>query len=215
MTQSSSSAPPPADAAPDLDIGARLRGFRRERGLSLAALAARTGISDATLSRVETGQTLISAHNLYTLAQALKVDITAFYAPQASPMRSGLRAVSRGGEGRQIDTARFSASILGADLAHKKMHPAIDRVTATTLDAVGGLAGHAGEEFLYVLDGHLVLHSAHYAPLHLAPGDSVYFDASMPHAYLSADGAPVRILVTTSSEPDLPGLQDQTQGDTP
>jgi transcriptional regulator with XRE-family HTH domain len=192
-----------APEAPDLCIGTRLREFRMAQGLSLANLSRLTGISDATLSRVENAQTLVSAHNLYILSKALKVDITAFYEPAASPIRTGIRSVSRAGAGRQIDTARFSATVFGADLANKKMHPALDLVSATTLEQVGGLAGHSGEEFLLVLEGALVLHSAHYAPLRLNTGDSIYFDAGMPHAYLAADDTAARILVVNSSEPDL------------
>lgn len=192
---------PQTPDASDLCIGAQLRALRQERGLSLARLAELTGISDATLSRVENAQTLVSAHNLYILAQALAVDITAFYAPAAQPLRSGIRAISRGGAGHQIDTARYAATILGAELAHKKMHPAIDLVSAQDLDAIGGLAAHAGEEFLFVLSGVLILHSAHYAPLRLEAGDSIYFDASMPHAYLSGEECPARILVINSAEP--------------
>ena len=180
-------------------IGERLRYHRQARGLSLSALSALTGISDATLSRVENAQTPVSAHNLYILSKALEVDITAFYATQANPIRSGIRSISRQGTGQTVETARFASTILGADLSRKQMHPAIDIVTATTLDAVGGLAPHEGEEFLFVLDGVLVLHSAHYAPLRLEAGDSIYFDGAMPHAYLSPDGRPARILVITSS----------------
>lgn len=193
---------PPTDET-DLCIGTRLREFRMAQGYSLARLAAVTGISDATLSRVENAQTLVSAHNLYILSQALNVDITAFYEPAAHPIRSGIRSVSRAGEGRQIDTARFTSTVLGADLSNKKMHPAIDVVTATALDQVGGMASHSGEEFLLVMEGVLVLHSEHYAPLRLNAGDSIYFDAGMAHAYLTPDGAPARILVVNSSEPDL------------
>lgn len=187
----------------DLCIGTRLREFRMAQGYSLAKLANITGISDATLSRVENAQTLISAHNLYILSQALNVDITAFYEPTAHPIRSGIRSVSRAGDGRQIDTARFTSTVLAADLSNKKMHPAMDVVTATTLDQVGGMASHSGEEFLLVMDGVLILHSEHYAPLHLNAGDSIYFDAGMAHAYLTPDGTPARILVVNSAEPDL------------
>ena len=189
--------PIPQEDAPR--IGKRLRHYRQQRGLSLAALSALTGISDATLSRVENAQTPVSAHNLYILGKALDVDITAFYATGTSPIRSGIRSISRQGAGQHVDTARFASTVLGADLSHKQMHPAIDTVTATDLEAVGGLAAHAGEEFLFVLDGVLLLHSAHYAPLRLDAGDSLYFDGAMPHAYLSPDGSPARILVITSS----------------
>jgi len=187
----------------DLCVGTRLREFRMAQGYSLAKLAALTGISDATLSRVENAQTLVSAHNLYILSKALNVDITAFYEPAASPIRNGIRSISCAGDGRQIDTARFTSTVLAADLSNKKMHPAMNVVTATTLQEVGGMASHSGEEFLLVMQGVLVLHSEHYAPLRLNAGDSIYFDAGMAHAYLTPDGSPAHILVVNSSEPDL------------
>lgn len=185
------------------DIGANLRAIRLEKGLSLAVLAQKSGISDATLSRVETGKTLVSAHNLYTLGKALGVDITAFYAPEARPLRSGVRAITRQGQGHSVETDRFAALILAGDLSHKDMHPSINVITATHLDEVGGMTGHAGEEFLYVLEGHLVLHSAHYAPVLLEQGDSIYFDGSMPHAYLAAKGTKARILVVNATPSSL------------
>ncbi|MEP4199181.1 MAG: XRE family transcriptional regulator [Aliishimia sp.] len=192
----------PSPDTSSANIGMRLQKFRHAKGLSLASLAKLTGISDATLSRVENAQTLVSAHNLYILSKALDVDITAFYSPESNPIRSGIRSVSRAGDAQKIETARYMSVILGADLANKHMHPAIDFVSATSLEDVGGLAHHDGEEFLYVLDGVLILHSEHYAPLRLEAGDSIYFDGSMPHAYLTPDRTEARILVINSSKQD-------------
>lgn len=177
------------------DIGQRLKTLRTERGLSLARLAEMSGISDATLSRVETGKSLTSAHNLYTLSKALDVDITAFFDEGAHPLRSGIRSVSRRGADQPIPTEHFMTQVFAGDLAHKRMHPSLNTVTKQSLEEVGGLSAHAGEEFLYVVSGSLVLHSAHYAPLLLETGDTIYFDGSMPHAYLAQGDTPAEILV--------------------
>ena len=185
-------------AAPPIegpDIGQRLRALRLARGLSLAQLAAQSGISDATLSRVETGKSLTSAHNLYTLSRVLDVDITAFFDAEAHPLRAGIRSVSRAGEGGVVPTEKFLTRVLASDLARKRMHPAINTVTARSLDEAGGLASHPGEEFLYVISGQLVLHTAHYAPTLLGPGDTIYFDGSMPHAYAASGEGPAECLV--------------------
>jgi DNA-binding XRE family transcriptional regulator len=50
-----------AEVDPDIDvalaaIAARVRSLRRDRSLTLAELAAKTGISESTLSRLESGQ---------------------------------------------------------------------------------------------------------------------------------------------------------------
>ena len=190
-----------------LPIGPRIKALRKERGHSLAGLAAAAGLSEATLSRVENTQTLVSAHHLYRLSQALDVDITRFFDEEPKPIGNGIRSVCRKGEGALLATARYQAQVLCTDLANKKMHPAINTVSVRTLEAAGGLSRHDGEEFVYVLDGKLVLASEFYEPLQLEAGDSVYFDSRMGHAYLAEGQAPVRILVINTTEPPsgLPG----------
>ena len=181
------------------DIGPRLKSLRKERGLSLGRLAALTDLSEATLSRIENGQSLVSAHHLYIVSRVLDVDITAFFETASTRMRSGIRSLSRGGEGAPVDTDRFAATVLFADLADKAMHPFINEITANDLAEAGGLNAHDGEEFLFVLSGSIVLHSAHYTPLLMEAGDSIYFDAGMGHAYVNSGDAPARILVVNTA----------------
>jgi quercetin dioxygenase-like cupin family protein len=75
------------------------------------------------------------------------------------------------------------------------MHPAINQIKVRTIEEVGGLWTHEGEEFLYVLNGSVVIHTDLYAPTILNEGDSLYFDGSQPHAYLNAGDDPAQILV--------------------
>ena len=182
-------------------LGPRIKALRKARGLSLAELARATGVSEATLSRVENEQTLVSAHHLYQLARSLGADITAFFEDTSRTLSNGIRSICRKGEGVALNTARYEAEVLCTDLASKRMHPAINTVTIADLHAAGGLSRHDGEEFLHVLSGKLLLASEFYEPLLLESGDSIYFDSHMGHAYLTADGNPVRILVIATTEP--------------
>jgi len=194
--------PAPVSAADpgDTRIGLRLKAMRKAKGFSLLDLSRASGMSESTLSRVENGQSLISAHHLYQLSRTLGIDITAFFEQEARPIANGIRSITRGGEGVALETARYRAQVLCTDLANKKMHPAINTVTITTLAAAGGFSRHDGDEFLHVLEGELSFLSEFYEPLALRPGDSIYFDSNMGHAYLSADGEPVRILVVATTE---------------
>ncbi len=183
-----------------LNIGARLKAFRTSKGFSLADLARLTDMSEATLSRVENEQTLVSAHNLYVLSRVLGVDITAFFEIETLPIRGGVRAIARRGEGIPVETARYSATVLCTELSNKKMHPAVNRISVRTLEEAGGLSNHPGEEFLYVIAGKLVLHTEFYAPLLLEQGDSLYFDGMMGHAYLNGGEEDAEILVITTTD---------------
>jgi transcriptional regulator with XRE-family HTH domain len=182
-------------------LGPRIKALRKERGLSLADLAKSAGVSQATLSRVENEQTLVSAHHLYQFSQTLGVDITAFFEESSRSISSGIRSICRRGEAVALSTQRYEAQVLCTDIANKRMQPAIDTVTIRKLEEAGGYSRHDGEEFLHVLSGKLRLETEFYEPLLLSSGDSIYFDARMGHVYLSANGKPVQILVVATVEP--------------
>ncbi len=49
------------------------------------------------------------------------------------------------------------------------------------------LAHHSGEEFIYVLEGAIIVHTEFYDPVVLQPGESIYVDSNMGHAYVAED----------------------------
>lgn len=188
------------------DLGPRIRSLRLARGLSLAEVAAGTGVSEATMSRIETGHSQVSAPHLYGLAQMFGIDIADFF-HDPRPLR-GRRSLTRAGEGAAFSTPRLEARLMAGDLRQKAMHPFVNCTKAHDLSQVGGLLGHAGEEFLHVLQGPLILMSQTYTPLRLETGDSLYFDATDPHAYLTDKGAEARFLVVSSAISPHPLAQD-------
>jgi len=74
------------------------------------------------------------------------------------------------------------------------MIPIIIDVQARSVEELGGLVRHSGEEYLYVLSGAMELHSDLYAPLPLGPGDSVYFDSGMAHGYVRTSSETCKVL---------------------
>ena len=58
------------------ELGARLRGLRREKGLKLAVVADRSGVSLAYVSEVERGRKLPSLDVLSRLAGALEMSVS-------------------------------------------------------------------------------------------------------------------------------------------
>jgi uncharacterized cupin superfamily protein len=65
------------------------------------------------------------------------------------------------------------------------MTPILCEYRARSLEEFGPLMRHEGEEFLYVLEGELELHTECYAPLVLKAGESIYFDSRMGHGYVA------------------------------
>jgi len=196
--------PEPEHAAPI--VGQAIKNLRAEAGLTISDLATQSGMSEATLSRVENGRTEISAHNLYKVATVLDVDISLFFGSIGQQLAQGARCITRKGEAPLFPTPHFTSEILGVDLLAKKMHPFINTVTAQTLQEAGGCTAHEGEEFLYVLSGELILHSSTYSPVLLREGDNIYFDGRMPHAYVSGRETPASILVINTAVSDRKNL---------
>ena len=180
---------------PHRPLGQRIAELRKLQGLTLSRLAEVCELSEATLSRIENGRSGVSAQHLFTLSQYLKVDIADFFRDDAAPLTPGIRSLTLNGNGTHQKLARYDAEVLCADLSRKEMHPAINTIWARTLDQAGGLSSHHGEEFLYVLEGEVIIHSDLYAPTELKRGDSLYFDGTQGHAYVCGSDDPARILV--------------------
>ena len=184
------------EAGDRLGLGARnavpapsraIRDVRVARGLSLRALSARAGLPYSTLSKLENGKMALTYDKLIRLAQALNVDLKDILAnaeDRAAPVAVGRRSVTRAGEALDAESEKHLHHYPASELLGKMMTPIIIDVQARSVDELGGLVRHSGEEYLYVLRGSMELHSDLYAPLPLGPGDSVYFDSGMAHGYV-------------------------------
>src|SRR6476660_9768937 len=180
---------PPANGGVD-GVPAPSRAIRQARiaqVLSMRALSARAGLPYSTLSKLENGKMGLTYDKLIRLAQALNVDLKDIVMEaEESPasVAVGRRSVTRAGEELDADSERHVHYYPAADLLGKMMIPIIIDVQARSVEELGGLVRHAGEEYLYVLSGMMELHSDIYAPLPLGPGDSIYFDSGMAHGYV-------------------------------
>ena len=180
-----------------------IRDVRIAQGLSLRALSARAGLPYSTLSKLENGKMSLTYDKLIRLAQALNVDLKDILAsPQekAAPIPVGRRSVTRAGEALDADSEKHVHHYPAADLLGKMMIPIIIDVQARSVDELGGLVRHGGEEYLYVLRGSMELHSDLYAPLPLGPGDSIYFDSGMAHGYVRTSEEPCTVLAVCAGQ---------------
>jgi uncharacterized cupin superfamily protein len=75
------------------------------------------------------------------------------------------------------------------------------------------LLRHDGEEFIFVLEGSVTLHSEFYEPLAMEVGDSCYFDSRMGHASVSNGAQDARVLWVCSKNTILPVSPSAPAGD--
>jgi transcriptional regulator with XRE-family HTH domain len=159
-------------------VGRRLRALRKGRRISIRALADLSGLSVNTLSLVENGKTSPSVSTLYQLAQSLNVPITAFFEPDCKSQRV---VYQKAGERQQIVFAQGQMESLGAGLPKAKSEPFITRLEPGANSGSDPVV-YGGREFVYCLEGQItyVIESERYS---LAPGDSLIFDAYIPHSW--------------------------------
>lgn len=88
----------------------------------------------------------------------------------------------------RVNSPNYDYYFLCPDLRKKRMIPIFGRPHARTLEEFGDLVRHAGEEFIFVLTGRVEVHTEFYEPVILEPGQCMYIDSGMGHAYLLGPG---------------------------
>ncbi|MBA2933548.1 helix-turn-helix domain-containing protein [Sphingomonas sp. CGMCC 1.13654] len=179
-------------------LGEALRSIRKERGWSLADAAAATGFSISMLSKIENGQRSLTYDKLVQLAESLSIDISRLFtsggAKQNRDHFAGRRSVHRNSDGFEIEAGVYTYHYLAHDLIKKRFTPVIMDIHARSAAEFDGLIRHEGDEFAYVIEGEIEVHTETYAPLRLKIGESVFFDSQMGHAYVNAGEGAARIL---------------------
>ena len=197
--------------------GAMLKRLRAERGWTLGEVSERTGLAVSTLSKAENDKIALTFDKLVLISEALQVDIAQLFgssAAAATHVEGGTRrSISRAGEGRSIETAKGNYLYVAAELLNKRFIPIIGEVFAKSISEYEELSRHQGEEYVYVLQGTLELHTEMYTPAILAQGDSVFFDSGMGHAYVAVGDDTCRILsMCATPESQLMGALEGKSG---
>lgn len=183
--------------AADLAVGLRLRALRQERGLSLKAVAALTGLSIGYLSQVERGLSSPSLRALTQVADLFGVGLGALFGPPEGTAADGI--VTRAGE-------RAALTLWRAGIT-KQLLTQGDAALSLFLMQLAPGAGtgdaplvHDGEEAGLVMEGGLVL-TVEDTTAELGPGDSFRFASRRPHRYRnpSADRIAVVLWVNAVS----------------
>lgn len=165
-------------------VGARLQTLRRDAGITLADLAAATGISPSTLSRLENGRLRPTLEQLLPLARAHGVALDELVgAPPTGDPRVHMRPTRRG----RVTYVPLSRRPGGIQ-AYKVIYPVQPHVAAPDLKV------HDGYDWFYVLDGRIRLILGD-RDMVLAPGEAAEFDCHVPHWIGNAADGPSEMLV--------------------
>jgi transcriptional regulator with XRE-family HTH domain len=184
----------------DYRIGAKIRALRLKKKIGLVDLGKHTGLSAALLSKIERGRLFPTLPTLLRIALVFGVGLEYFF---AGAREQPLVAITR--KGQRVELPERPGARETAYRFASLDYPATERRFNCYLAEFFPVGSeklrphdHTGVEFIYVITGTLSVHMSGEAHV-LEPGDAIYFDATVPHAYRRSGGRACSAVVVTTS----------------
>jgi transcriptional regulator with XRE-family HTH domain len=177
----------------EVAIGREVREFRRKLDMTVADLAKFAKLSAGMLSKIENGMTSPSLATLQALSVALHVPVTAFFRRFEEERDA---TFVKAGQGLVIERRGTRAGHQYRLLGHtvrKSISVEPYMISLTAKSDVFPLFQHEGVEFLYMLEGEVSYRHGD-KTYTLTPGDSLFFDADVPHGPDELRRMPIRFL---------------------
>jgi transcriptional regulator with XRE-family HTH domain len=159
--------------------------LRKKRKITLDKLADLTGLTKGYLSKIERSKKAPPYSTLNKIAMAFGVDAASLLEENPQYKRNAQISFTKKSKGKSIKVVGslaegslygYNYEALASDKSGKNMEPFIIE-PAFDEEAI---FQHEGEEFMYVLEGRheFIYNGNRYL---MEKGDSVYFDAAVPH----------------------------------
>ena len=178
-------------------LGRAVHQFREKAGLTIQELSKASGISAGMLSKIENGSTSPSLSTIQSLSRSLNVPVTSLFR-EFEEIRDA--TFVKAGEGLKIERRGTRAGHQYQLLGHTP-HGSITvepyMITLTEKSDVFPIFQHAGQEFIYMLEGELVYRHGS-ETYRMEPGDALFFDSEAPHGPEEMIKLPIRYLSVIS-----------------
>lgn len=174
-------------------IGLRLQGLRESLEMSQELFAASCDIPIEDYIKYEHGQKDMTISIMRAISERFNIDTSILMFDDEPKMSNYF--LTRKGKGlsiNRVETYKYQTLAGGfnnrkAEVFEVTIEPRVANLPLNTSD-------HGGQEFNRVLEGRMRIVIDN-KELILSEGDSIYFDASLPHGMQPMDGKPVKLLV--------------------
>lgn len=182
-------------------IGERIKRLRLKKSMGLVELGKHTGLSASFLSQLETGRVVPTLRNLARIAMVFNKDLSYFF--EAEP--HSLFRIHRKGERVKlpqtgVEEPTYYFESLAYMIPDRQLDPYYAEFLPTDSSREIKPHVHPGYEFLYVIGGEMEIRHGDKV-YEIRVGDSVYFDASTPHAYRCRGTIPAVAIIVTMHLP--------------
>jgi transcriptional regulator with XRE-family HTH domain len=172
-------------------VGAQVRRWRRERGLTLAAVAERSGLNLGYLSQIENDKASPSLGCLASIGDALNVPIAWFLMDDVPPPQV-VKAGDRTSRVNDLGRIELVDGGLSRDIS------VIEAVAAPGHRT--GTHAHAGDEHHIILRGRFRMTQGDHV-VDVGPGDYVRWDGAIPHDAEAIGDEEAHMLIVTLLAP--------------
>jgi mannose-6-phosphate isomerase-like protein (cupin superfamily) len=165
-------------------IPGRIKELRAIMEISAMDMAADINVPLDTYQKYESGEQDIPISVLYKIAGKLGTNATVLMTGEDPRMESA--AVCRKGKGVQVERyPGYEFSSLAYNFKGRTMEPLLVLLDSSRPQAAQ--VSHSGQEYNYVIEGQMKV-TVGKAEYILNEGDSLYFDATLPHGQSAVNG---------------------------
>lgn len=177
------------------EIAQRISVLRDIEEVSVAEMAQATGKAESEYLEYEQGKRDFSFSFLFSVAGKLGVDITELLTGDNTKLKKF--SVVKRDKGLKMERRKaYKYQHLAPVFTGRRMEPFLVTVEPKDVEAVTKHA-HEGHEINYIVEGCMTFFIDE-AEVVLCEGDTVYFDASRPHAMRAENGQPCQFLAIIS-----------------
>jgi len=182
----------------DNKIGAKVRQLREAKKITVEQLAEQSHCPVDQIHQIEEGALLPSLAPLMEISRALGirlgtlVDDEPLEGPVVFKSSDFPRVLRFSGKDPKATSSNLDFYTMAADKKDRHMEPFMIDVKPRT-DNVPPLAGHEGEEFIFVISGAININYGK-TSYELNAGESIYYDSIVPHDVHAKGDQTARIL---------------------
>lgn len=170
------------------EISEKIRSLRRENDFTLKELSEKTGLSISFLSQVENGTSSLAITSLKKIADALNVPINTFF---GSWQNHNFLVKSEDQTKFKIEGSDSEYVLLSGEFSERYLEALIVYIPPESKH--GHKFNHPGEEFVYVLEGAIIVNINGEQYLAKA-GDSIHYPSKIPHSWTNPLNQKAKIL---------------------
>ena len=171
-------------------FGEKIRAVRERKGLTLKAVAQKTGVSESLVSQIERNKVSPAIDTLLTLADVLDINLEFLFEEYHKNRTVDIIYKE---ERRKIQEGEITyEEIATCTNSNDDIRLETYEITSPVKEKTHrGSYGHSGREIGYILEGQCILQYEN-KNYELKEGDSISFSASAPHTLINTGALPVK-----------------------